>query len=453
MAGSLSTRGRVGVALVAALLVGAIVNLAISSTVVQRYLDREAGVGLSALAQAVATSATQVCKGKQRACFDLHAQAASTGDVRVATTEGIPEEAPGTAAALLPGVGFLTVTSTRLAANREAAVAVLAAYGALAALLSFLLGMLLLDRLLSRQVGQLAAAAERIGRLDLEGPVEGPLAGAFEQLASNLREERARAAAQIAELQRLNRQLADARDSLVRSEKLATVGRLAAGVAHEVGNPLGAILGYLELARSKAPPEAGEYLERIDREVARIDRTVRGLLDFSRPAQASLGVEDLRTAVDAAVRLASVQKRLKHVSFDVQVPAGLRALAEGHHLSQVLVNVLLNAGDAMGGAGSIIIRARRSEPAPARRASDVPAASRLELEIADTGPGIAAEDLARIFDPFFSTKDPGEGTGLGLAICHRIMESFGGEIRAANAAGGGAVFTLCFREAPPEVPT
>jgi signal transduction histidine kinase len=192
-------------------------------------------------------------------------------------------------------------------------------------------------------------------------------------------------------------------------------------------------------------------LTRIDREVARIDRTVRELLDFSRPGAqpGALVPVPLKEAVDQAVRLASVQKRLKGVEFNLEVDEGLKVLAEPHHLSQVLVNVLLNAGDAMKGEGRVHIRAGRVEPAPGRRASDPPPVPRIELSLGDSGPGIAQADLSRVFDPFFTTKEPGEGTGLGLSICHSIMEAFGGDIRAGNRPEGGALITLSFREAAP----
>ncbi len=332
---------------------------------------------------------------------------------------------------------------------------VLVGYLALNAGLTLMIGMTLLGRAVARPMDHIEAAADRIGRLELDDPFEGrpsalgPLGFAFERMAANLKAERARVQTQISELERLNKQLSEARDSLVRSEKLATVGRLAAGVAHEVGNPLGAILGYLELARSKAP-SAGEHLDSIDREVARIDRTVRELLDFSRPSAsaAELCAVNLRDSVSAAVRLASVQKRLKNAEFSVDVDPAVSVYAEPHHLSQVLVNVLLNAGDAMREGGKVEIRSAPGRNVPAgRRASDPPAGPRVELSVSDTGSGIAEENLPRIFDPFFTTKEPGAGTGLGLAISHRILETFGGEIKAANRPGGGALMTLTLRVA------
>jgi len=306
------------------------------------------------------------------------------------------------------------------------------------------LGWWLLHRLVARPLERLLGAAARLGPSGAGLPVLGEPGGhalaraavAFERVASALEEERARLAAKVDELTAANRSLAEVRESLLRSEKLATVGRLAAGLAHEVGNPLGAIAGYAAVARSRLPPEPpGELADAIDRIAAaagRIDRTVRDLLDFARPAQAVLAPLDLGPVVDGALRLARVQARFRHVEVALSLPPGLRPVADEHQLTQVLLNLFLNAGDAMGGAGRVEVRAWQE-------------AARVAVEVRDSGPGIPAEDLPRVFDPFFTTKEPGQGTGLGLAICHRIVDSAGGEIDAGNAAGGGARFTLRLR--------
>ncbi len=306
-------------------------------------------------------------------------------------------------------------------------------------------GSALFWRTVARPVERLLSAAERLGGAEL--PILGEPGGlalsraalAFERLAGELAEERAQLAAKVTELTRTNRELAEARESLLRTEKLATVGRLASGIAHEVGNPLGAISGYVDLLRSRLSAEASlelrDWLDRIAGEAGRIDRTVRDLLDFGRPGKASLSPIDLRAAVDGSLRIARVQTRFRGVEVSADLPEALpRVLADEHQLAQVLVNLFLNAGDAQRGAGMLRIEAR-AEP------------GRVVLTSADGGPGIAPQDLPRVFDPFFTTKEPGQGTGLGLAICHRIMESFGGEISAGNAPGGGAVFTLVFRAA------
>jgi signal transduction histidine kinase len=309
----------------------------------------------------------------------------------------------------------------------------------------------MLGRLVARPVERILAAAARLSRaapgelplLGMQDGVEGlgldRAALAFERLAVALGEERARLAAKVEELTAANRALEETRASLVRSEKLATVGRLAAGLAHEVGNPLGAIAGYAEIARARLPagadPDLADAVDRIAAAASRIDRTVRELLDFARPAPLDLRPVRIEAALEAALRLARVQARFRAVEVETAIPADLPAVvADERLLAQAFLNVLLNAGDAMGGRGRVRVSARA-------------AAGGVAVEVADTGPGISPDDLPRIFDPFFTTKDPGAGTGLGLAICHRIAESFGGSIEAESAPGGGATFRLRLKEA------
>jgi signal transduction histidine kinase len=304
----------------------------------------------------------------------------------------------------------------------------------------------LLGRAIARPVDRLLAAAERLGSGGGTLPILQPpeevsghglarAAVAFERLASALAEERGRLATKVAELERSNAELAAARESLLRSEKLATVGRLAAGVAHEVGNPLGAIGGYAALAHTRltsagGDPEVVDWLDRIAAETRRIDRIVRELLDFARPARPRLAPIDLGASLEAALRLAHVQPRFRDVEVARELPADLPPVrADEGRLAQLFLNLLLNAGDAMGGHGPLLVSAAATEDA-------------VVVELADRGHGIPEPDLARIFDPFFTTKPPGEGTGLGRAICPGIVESFGGELSARNREGGGAVFSV-----------
>ncbi len=353
------------------------------------------------------------------------------------------------AAAIAVAAGaVLLAAGLPLAARRALSPHVLLALVAASALVAVLAGAPMLWRSVARPVERLLAAAERLaasgpGELPLLGEAGGPAleraAVAFERVAAALAAERARLAGKVEELTRANRALAEARESLLRSEKLATMGRLAAGVAHEVGNPLGAVAGYVELARARIaagrPDEADELLGRAAAEAQRIDHTVRELLDFARPSAPALAAVDLAGPLEGSLRLARMQARFREVAVTLDLQAGLPpVVADERTLAQVMLNLLLNAGDAMGGRGALSIAAR-AEP------------GRVLVRFADGGPGIPPEDLPRVFDPFFTTKDPGKGTGLGLAICHRLMESYGGEIAAANQPGGGAVFTLAFRQA------
>lgn len=313
------------------------------------------------------------------------------------------------------------------------------------------LGGFLLWRWVGRPVSRILAAAERLGgaaREDLPllappgeqgGPGLARAAIAFERAGAALVAERARLAEKVEELERANADLVRARESLLRAEQLATLGRLASGVAHEVGNPLGAITGYVELARARlraAPnPEVEDLVARLGAEAKRIDAIVRELLDFARPAPLALSAVELRATIDAAVRLAAVQARCRDVAVEVDAAPGLRVRADARRLSQVLLNLLLNAGDAMGGRGRVRITARARDGGGERPPC-------VEIEVRDSGPGIAPEHLALVFEPFFTTKPPGQGSGLGLAVCHGIIGSFGGRITAGNAEGGGAVLRL-----------
>ena len=263
---------------------------------------------------------------------------------------------------------------------------------------------------------------------------------------------------------------------LVRSEKLASVGRFAAGVAHEVGNPLAAINAYAHILRDHATdhPSAAQAVQEIRREVDRIDRIVRGLLDYSRPRKATpyaVDVNDVVTSVTELLKTQGVLKRIE-VSFDF-VPPPPRVFGNRHDLEQILVNLFLNAADAMGGAGRLVVHTEliRSEvlerglprrtdvelepvlrgPNPrarvwldrASRPADV-----VNIVIADSGPGVPREFAERVFDPYFTTKEPGRGTGLGLAIVARIVDGLGGTIWVTPAREGGAAFHMLFPLVP-----
>lgn len=336
-----------------------------------------------------------------------------------------------------------TVPLLQQAAIRQRATQLLPLLAALSGLGAVLLALAiyaLLVRLVARPADRLIEATERIGAasvadaplLSEQGPVFGRLGTAFDRMSARLLAEQERVQLQLDQLRAMNRALTETRDAMVRQEKLATVGRLSAGVAHEVGNPLAALLGYLDLLRLKPEARAlAEYLERMEREARRIDRIMRDLLDFARPSR-GLPPHPLQPGplVERTLRLVSGQKRFRGVTLESHVEERLPLVrADEHHLQQVLVNLLINAADAMGGQGRIVV------------ASVVDARS-VALLIADEGPGIPAADLPHIFDPFFTTKEPGEGTGLGLSISQSLVESFGGTIEVRNRPEGGAEFVV-----------
>ena len=351
------------------------------------------------------------------------------------------------ASAVVAGAFLLVAATAALRAAGVGGAASLAIAGLLAAAFTVWTASAMLVRRVARPVERLLTAAAAIRP---RGPGELPLLGeaglgldqaalAFERAAAELAAERERLGAKVEELTQVNRSLADARESLVRSEKLATVGRLAAGIAHEVGNPLGAISGYAGLARSRLGPDPDPVLvdavERIAAAAERIDQTVRGLLDFARPGPTELAPVSVVHALEAALGLARVQPRSRAVRVEVDAPAVVPPVrGRDRELGQVFLNLLLNAADAMEGRGEIRVTIRTDGP-------------HVEVEVADSGPGIPPADLPRVFDPFFTTKPPGSGSGLGLAVTHSLVQSFGGTIEAGNGAEGGAVFRVRLRVA------
>jgi two-component system NtrC family sensor kinase len=293
-----------------------------------------------------------------------------------------------------------------------------------------------LDLTVGRPLRATEAAVEQLGRLELDlppvsqgGPLLSRFQSALNRMAEALRREQALTRSQLSELRQANERLARAQTELVSAERLATVGKLAAGVAHEVGNPLAGILGYLSLARMRAPtPEVKEYLEHIDREVHRIDGIVRGLLDLGRPRPTSLAPVDVSQVVQTCVKLVRAGPELSQVTVDFALEPGLLARADAGPLSQIVINLLLNAAQAMGGQGAV-------------RVSSLREGGEARLVVEDTGPGIPQEVMPRLFEPFFSTKG-GKGTGLGLAVSLHLAQSMGGRLTAENAAGGGARFIV-----------
>ena len=293
------------------------------------------------------------------------------------------------------------------------------------------------------------------------------------RLADRLIADQKLLAENIRSLEETNRELVSVRDQMVHSARLASVGTLAAGIAHEVGNPLGAVMAYVDVARARAERAGGEteILDSIRSEANRIDRIVRGLLDYARapdtsarPAPAAEVLTDVRELLESQGKLDGVD-----VGWEV-TDEGLANVAEPHRLQQVLVNLLLNALDALEGSadprvlvrlhtedGEVTrLRPRRGDDPPGidymhrRRLADdevgidpLARAKRVTvIEVSDNGPGIPPDHIDHVFDPFFTTKEPGKGTGLGLSICARLVEGMGGQIDAAEADGGGARFII-----------
>jgi two-component system NtrC family sensor kinase len=263
--------------------------------------------------------------------------------------------------------------------------------------------------------------------------------------------------------------LIDAQSQMVRVEKLAGIGSLAAGVAHEVRNPLGALGTYVDVLRRRGAD--ADVTDAMRGAIERIERTVQSLLTYAKPG-AGQGASDLNAAVRSSLEFLGAQGLLKDQRMSVELEPGLPAVrGDGHLLEQVVVNLVINAcqaspggtlvigtaresfeprrriatrtGDAWGGESRVARAARDPAWSGRPRRPDVPAGTPgVLLYIADDGPGVPEADRERVFDPFYTTKDPGEGTGLGLAIVARTVHDAGGTVWVDRAREGGAVFKV-----------
>jgi len=348
-------------------------------------------------------------------------------------------------------------------------------------------GSFLLSRVLVKPLKDLVRLTQKISEGDFSQTIEvtsknemGQLISSFNRMIEKLRENQESIDNYLKSLEMANKKLKQAQEELIRTEKLASIGRFAAGVAHEVGNPLGAILGYTSILEKNEidREESKDYLKRIGKEIERINRIVRELLDFARPSKFEIKDIEVNQVVENTLSLLSHQKNFKNIETQLELQPDLPMIkGDESQLSQVFINIILNAIDAMPMGGNLMIKTENlvvgnffgsgfQQLYPPRRKGDPTESdySRLrktdpfsalltkyskgdplvKINISDTGMGIEQENLEKIFDPFFSTKDPDKGTGLGLSISLRIIESMGGKISVESEVGKGSTFEIYF---------
>jgi len=221
------------------------------------------------------------------------------------------------------------------------------------------------------------------------------------------------------------------------AEHLATMGELAAGVAHEIRNPLAGIAGAIEIISKDFPKDHPdrEVLEDLRQEVRRIEKVLNDLLAYARPKPPQFGRTDLKETVARTLQLARQQTGTKKVDFSIQIPATLPAFRmDAEQLHQVLLNLVLNGIQAIDGEGKVTIAAVVNTSEQVNRPDLV------EISVSDTGEGIPPDLLEKIFRPFYTTKRG--GTGLGLSLCRRIISQHGGTLTAESEAGKGSRFVI-----------
>ncbi len=238
----------------------------------------------------------------------------------------------------------------------------------------------------------------------------------------------------LAQLQKANEQLKASEEQLIQSAKMAAVGQLVSGVAHEVNNPLMAIAGYTEIMLKKTDDESTKKrLQRVYDETNRAIAIVRNLLSFARKREVEKVPVSVNECIESVINLRVYEMSLENIEIETDMGPDLPdVMADSQQLQQVFLNMLINAEQAIkktGYSGKVSIRTER-------------AGENILIVFADDGPGIPEEIQDRVFEPFFTTKGVGEGTGLGLSICYGIIEDHGGKITVESKEGEGTTFTI-----------
>lgn len=272
----------------------------------------------------------------------------------------------------------------------------------------------------------------------------GHLHRAMRSMVGRIEKDRERLQKTVAELAESNARLRDAQEELVQAEKLAAIGRLSAGLAHEIGNPVAIVQGYLELISREdvTAEERGQFMRRGLDELQRIDTLIRQLLEMARNKGGNQEPVNVHEAVITVLDLLQLPLSKNGIEVHLDCPAeDGTLLADRDKFSQLLMNLILNSIDAIVEKNAterkidinIILEDRQRGPG-----------KNLVIRMRDTGIGIEQENFELVFEPFFTTKEPGKGTGLGLAVANRIIRSFNGTIDVAGEEGEGAEFVLTF---------
>ncbi len=251
----------------------------------------------------------------------------------------------------------------------------------------------------------------------------------------------------IKSLENANAELKQAQREIIRAEKMASIGRLSSGLAHEIGNPIGIVLGYLDLLKHNdlEEEEKREFIIRAEKEIKRINTVIQRLLNFSRPANEDFESISVHEVIHELVDMVKPQPFMSTIRLTIDLAAGKDLVAGNpNSLQQVFLNLLINAADGISSDlnipdGHINIR---SENTALPNSKGTGQNQTIEISFVDNGTGIPEKSLGNIFDPFFTTKDPGKGTGLGLSVCFMIIEAMSGTIEAVSDAHNGTTMTV-----------
>jgi signal transduction histidine kinase len=273
------------------------------------------------------------------------------------------------------------------------------------------------------------------------------LSGSLNSMLRRISADKEKLRSTVNSLEVANLELKKAQEEIIRAEKLASVGRLSAGIAHEIGNPIGIVMGYMELLKQEDTPasEKEEYIQRTENEIERINTIIRQLLEISRPSKAGLKVVAVHDLIDDIAQVLNVQPLMSNIELECNLEAqNDRVLADANQLRQVFLNLIINAADAISSAGQAVNGKLviKSVQVTEKQEQSGEFPQFLKVAFIDNGPGIAKENIANIFDPFYTTKEPGKGTGLGLSVSFMIIQGFGGKMSVDSQKGEGTRLTI-----------
>ncbi|MFC1811802.1 ATP-binding protein [Thermodesulfobacteriota bacterium] len=294
---------------------------------------------------------------------------------------------------------------------------------------------------LAKRAGEYSDDDEIFFMPEKEGNEFNKLSKALNNMLKNITEDKEKLRQTVRSLEQANFDLKQAQKDIIRAEKLASVGRLSSGIAHEIGNPIGIVLGYIELLKKKdiSDEERKEFIDRSESEINRINLIIRQLLDLSRPSTEGPEPVSVHDLIDDVIDVLRPQPVMSDVHFQLDLSAHSDTVfVDSNLLRQVFLNLVMNALDAISSSEheadkKIIISSEVVE----KKSVDSRDLSMIQIMFIDNGPGISDENIGNIFDPFYTTKEPGKGTGLGLSVCFMIIEGMNGEIKATSKEGEG----------------
>ena len=321
-------------------------------------------------------------------------------------------------------------------------------FGVVFSIFFFVVLCIILWKIIIKPLHLLAEGMEHVSRGDLDHRIEiktqdemGMLADTFNSMTRELKSARQKlenwAKELEAEVARKTEEIKRGQEQLIHTEKLASLGRMAAGVAHELNSPLTGIVTFAHLMLKRVPPQNKmdrEDLEVIIEQAERCSKIIKGLLGFSRAISAERADIDINNTIRQALEIIQNQAKFHNIQIITNLSPDLPPIeGDVSQLIQVYMNLLINAADAMNDRGQITIATRRISEEGREF---------IEIEFTDTGSGIPEEHLNRIFEPFFTTKPAGKGTGLGLAVSHGIIRRHGGHIKVKSTPGKGTSFFI-----------